>query len=74
MRRKSISESQPCRCHLCMRRAEDIILFPIGTGLLAGHADSKYLVGPFREFGEHLLASPAEQNRFELTVDLVQPR
>src|SRR5208283_2707412 len=51
---------------------KDIILFPIGTCLLASHADAKYLVRPFRQIREHLLASPAQQNRFELTMDLVQ--
>ena len=52
--------------------SEDVALLPVGTRLLRRHANAEDLVGPHGQFREHCFASAAEQNRFELAMDLVQ--
>src|SRR5216683_6588757 len=51
---------------------ENVILFPVGTCLFGRHPDAEDLIRPLRQFGKHLFPSPAEQDRLELFMNLLQ--
>ena len=51
---------------------ENVTLFPIRTCLFGRHADAEDLIRPAGQFGKHLFASPAEQDRLELFMNLFQ--
>ena len=51
---------------------ENVTLFPVGTCLFGRHTDTKDLIRPLGEVGKHLFPSPAEQDRVELFMNLVQ--